>query len=492
MLETPIRRRTSVNGVLFWWVLSIGALLLFAVNAFPAVQQGGVLLYALIWILIVIGFFIFIRQWSFSAILGRKVDLLEIPIYLGVTSVFLINIFGFAPYFDEKYLYRLSSVYYLPSGLMLTGAGLFSMWFGYAVVSRFFKPRALPKTNKVYSNPSLQLSLLVYAGVMVLRLILISLGSGEMILSDKVRIGGEWYQWLVYLIELRWFFIALYTVQVAKKQWPRRYLLIVLLIEGIMSVVSGWSSLLFKIGILVIGCLMYTEQKLPWKRIIFMAVLVSFVVLILTPVTRDLRSARRQSGGVTWDDISASFSHTWGKGVDNGWNLFSNLLIVRQTVIAQTPSILMNSIPSTYPYLPWQELALVPFTFIPRVFWPSKPVYTNVESWLTVQVFGGVEGSGSSAVTMVGNAYMYGGWVVVIVGMFAVGVLASLMYRWLAVPGLLQGQGTLLAVYASVVIANFHIGEGDFVSQFQGIVQRVAVFLAVATILGFGKGKNFD
>lgn len=492
MIGAKPYRWMSGHGVLFWLVLCLVALLAFFMYAFPAILDGGVIIYGVLWILTVIGFVLFIRQWSFSAKLNRRVDPLEIPIYLGITSVFLISIFGFAPYFDETYLYKLPSVSHLPSGLLLTSIGLFSTWLGYAVTSNSFK-LGTPSQRKIpYENPSLSFALLTYSGVMILRLVLISLGSGEMILSDKVRIGGDWYQWLVYLIELRWFFIALFTIQVAKKNWPRRFLIIVLIVESAMSVVSGWSSLLLKIGILVIGCLMYTEQKLPWRKLFSMAVIAFAIVVFLTPVTRDLRTARRQSGTVTWANIEASIERTWGRGIDNGWELFSSLAIDRQSVIAQTPSILMNSIPSTFPFLPWQDLAVAPLTFIPRVFWPSKPVYTNVESWLTVQVFGGVEGSGSSAVTMAGNAYMYGGWVVVIIGMFATGVLAGLMYRWLAVPGFLQNQVGLLAVYAGVVIANFHIGEGDFISQFQGITQRIVVFLVVATVLGLGTRRKSD
>ena len=56
-------------------------------------MQSGVILYIGLWLLIVIGLFVFIRRWSFSAILGRPFDILEIPIYIGLTSMFLIQAF---------------------------------------------------------------------------------------------------------------------------------------------------------------------------------------------------------------------------------------------------------------------------------------------------------------------------------------------------------------------------------------------------------------
>ena len=67
--------------------------------------------------------------------------------------------------------------------------------------------------------------------------------------------------------------------------------------------------------------------------------------------------------------------------------------------------------------------------------------------------------------------------------MFIIGIVTGLFYRWFAIPGLLNNQMGLLAVYAGVVIANFHLGEGDFVSIWQGLVQRTLVFLVVAWFL---------
>jgi len=393
--------------------------------------------------------------------------------------MFLIQAFGLAPYLDVKYLRLLPSVSYLPSGLLLTGTGLFSMLVGYTLVSRSYKPNSTQSTNKFYAAPSLSLTISFYVGLLFLRLVLIALGGGEMIQSNTVRIGGDWNQWLIYAIELRWFFIALVTLQVAAGKWPRRLIVLLLLVEGGLAIISGWSSLLPKIILLVFSCLIYTGRKLPWRTLIPAAIIVTSLIVFSIPITRNIRF----TGQISWSNLNKSLEATWGQGVNNGWKLFSDLIIGRQTVIAQTPSIVLNLIPDTIPYLPLQEVLVAPISFIPRVIWPSKPVYTNLGTWLTIRVFGGQAADGSSAVTMAGNAYMYGGWPVVIVGMAFMGILAALMYRWLAIPGLLNNQVGLLAVYAAVVIANFHLGESDFVSIWQGLIQRLFVFLVIARIL---------
>jgi len=444
-------------------------------------MSGSMLLSIGLWLLMAAGLFVFISRWSFSAILGRQFDILEIPVYLGLTSIFLIQVFGLAPYFDAKYLRFLPSVSYLPSGLLLTGTGFFSMLFGYALVSKSYKPDPTQSLNKSYDTPSLTLTFFVYVGLLFLRLGLIALGGGEMILgSTVIRVGGDsWYQWFGYLMETRWFFIALVSLQVFSGRWPRQIFIFVVLIETTMAVVSGWSSLLPKIVVLVLGCLIYARQKLPWRPLLLAVIVVIAVIIFSVPITRHLRYA----GQLTFSKVNDSILATWGEGFDNGWNIFSDLMIQRQTATAQTPAILLYLIPETLPYLPWQELAVAPITFIPRVIWPSKPVYTNLGSWLMIEVFGGTEGGGSAAVTIAGNAYMYGGWFVVVIGMFIIGIVTGLFYRWFAIPGLLNNQMGLLAVYAGVVIANFHLGEGDFVSIWQGLVQRTLVFLVVAWFL---------
>jgi hypothetical protein len=115
--------------------------------------------------------------------------------------------------------------------------------------------------------------------------------------------------------------------------------------------------------------------------------------------------------------------------------------------------------------------------------WPTKPAYGQISGYVTVAYFGLDPSVGSSDPTMVGSAYMYGGWFVAIIGMFLLGIVCGVLYRGLALPGLRHKQVGLLATYAGVMIANFHIGEGDVAGTWQGVIQRLVVFAIVVLLL---------
>jgi len=147
----------------------------------------------------------------------------------------------------------------------------------------------------------------------------------------------------------------------------------------------------------------------------------------------------------------------------------------------------MNLTPSAIPFLPINELIQTPLTVIPRILWPDKPVFTDTYSVITQDYLGLPENSGASAPTIVGNAYMYGGWWVVIIGMLILGLFFGLIYKYLVIPSFENNYIALLAFYGGFVIANFHIGEGDFISIWQGLVQRGIVFLLVLIFLSARK-----
>ena len=110
-------------------------------------------------------------------------------------------------------------------------------------------------------------------------------------------------------------------------------------------------------------------------------------------------------------------------------------------------------------------------------------MFADTYSVITQDYLGLSENSGASAPTIVGNAYMYGGWAVVIFGMIILGIVFGFLYKYLVIPSLNNSNVAFLSLYAGYVIANFHIGEGDFISVWQGLVQRGLVFLLLLLLL---------
>ena len=417
---------------------------------------------------------------SFSARLGR-VDFLEAPVYLSGTCLLLINVFGLFVYFDARlYLPTLGSVDNLPLGLLLSGSGLVTLWIGYGLVSHLYRAGLTRGAKPVAPSwslvPGVVRVLGLYLVLLVVRAWLITQGLGEA-LEQRIELG-PWRQVILYLPDLRFPLIALVALQVAGRRWPRYLLGVVVLCEGAIGTSTGWSSAFPKALFLIVACSVYERRRLPVRALCLFAL----ATVVSVPVARTMRTADWQSVGSVVRSLDRSAQQVWGGGYQGGWKMFSNLMIKRQSAIAQTPAIYVRTIPGVFPYRPVRELLLAPLAFIPRNFWPSKPTYSDIAIAVTSDYLGQARGQGSSAVTMAGNAYMYGGWPVAITAMFVLGIILGLVYVYLALPSILTGNVGLRAVYPAFVIATFHIGEGDLVSVLQSIVQRNALFLAVVLV----------
>lgn len=405
----------------------------------------------------------------FSVQIVKQIDLLEIPVYMTLTNLFLIGITGVAVYFDPSLLI-LPSTADLPASLLLITASLWAMWGGYALVSLTWRKQNPEARAARFSTPSLRRTLILYGGVLLLRLGLFAAGSGE-----RFRIGGgldlfgEWSQWVTYLRATSWVTLALILIQVMRGKWGR-WLYGTLVIELLMAILTGWASQLIKLAALFLAVMVYT-RKPPGSRLIVIAlwVLGSFM---LTPLARFMRG--------TDQDLDALLRGVQVVANSDAANSTWTLFLRRQSAIAQTPALIMLKTPSVVPYRSLDELMLAPFSFIPRALWTNKPAYADIGSLVTSQYFGIDPRNGSSAATFAGNLYMYGGTALVILVMIAFGAFSAVIYRVFAVPGLLSGQVGLLAAYAGIVIFNLHLGEGEILGTFQGMLQVSVIFYGAA------------
>jgi hypothetical protein len=409
---------------------------------------------------------------SVSARVRRRVDLLEIPLYLSLTGVFLIGLFGLPVFWDETLLMPTLGPDDMPGGLMLSIVAIVSIWLGYATGTIGMKrsPRTQAPDDSRFT-PRFVAALAIYVAVVAVRVGLLAQGEGEH--YRATRQFGDYQQLLIYTIELRWFFLAMTQYEAFRGKWPMPAAVAITVLEAGMSLAAGWTSGLLKVSIITMAMLGYAQRQIAAR-----VAIVSLVgVAVMMPVAREMRKTYSVDAQTTVAQFRAAVS---GSRQDYVGSL-TGLLFRRQSAVAQTPSLIMALTPRVVPYRPLSELLAIPVSFVPRFVWPNKPAFSETTGDLSRAYFG-VEGSGSSAPTLAGSAYLYGGVVPVLILAPLLGLLAAGLYRTLVLPGF-DGRPVLIPIYAAIVIGTFQVGEGDLIAVWQGIVQRAFVFGAVAVLV---------
>lgn len=434
-----------------------------------------------LWVLISLGCWYFIKRWSFSAVLGKGIDLLEIPVYLNFTGLVLISLFGIAPYLDRTHLIPLvDTPIDLPRGLLLIGVGYVAMWGGYAITvgtlkARAFQRNVYPTTSLNFDNPSLSRAMGLYFFIVFLKLVVFHI--------YQINLGGL-RQPVFFFLETSWLLLALFIIQTALGRWPRSVLVIMLTCEAFIVILSGWSSALLKIMFILIAGFAYTGKRVPYT-LLLAGCLAGFV---LTPVTRSMRTADSSSADAVISAVTMSVDRYW-YSAQEGVSANQELLIRRQSATAQLPGFMLRLTPSVIPYRSTSELLSIPISFIPRALWPNK-LKSGEKGTTFAEEYLGLDGSSAAATTLAGSSYMYGGWTVMIIMMGLAGIIFAITYYLIMVPALNSSQVGLMALYAGLIMANFHLGEGDIAGMWQGLIQRTFVFFCCLVILCINRSTN--
>lgn len=462
--------------VVIWWSVTLVAvpLIIYMANRKSSLE---VITYLGLWLLISVVCLYFVKKWSFSVRLGKGIDFLEIPVYLSFTGLMLIGLFGAVPYLDRKYL--LPSIDLstdLPFGLLLMGIGYLAMWGGYTIAVVVLNKHAAYRNVRSgrdfdFNNPVLFRAIGLYSLIIILKLFLFSNSS-----NGQVNLGPL-QQPLIFLLESSWLLLALFTVQTTLGRWPRWIFVAVIVMEISTAVLSGWSSGLLKILFVLFASVSYTGKRMSYPLLL----IVVFAGFVLTPVARSMRNADRSSLSNVTNSLVASTNAYWGES-SQGTSFNQELLVGRQSGTAQLPALILKLTPSRIPYRSTTELMSIPISFIPRALWPDK-LESGGKGIAFAEEYLGLVGHGAAATTMAGSAYMYGGWVIVILMMGTAGIIFALTYYLIMIPALNKQQVGLFALYAGIVIANFHIGEGDIAGLWQGLVQRTAVLFCCLFVL---------
>jgi len=124
-------------------------------------------------------------------------------------------------------------------------------------------------------------------------------------------------------------------------------------------------------------------------------------------------------------------------------------------------ALIMDKTPSDIPYRSLDEVVTAPVTgLIPRLLWPDKPVRLSGYNFYVEYYEGG--GSSSSAITLPGSLYLYGGAGVVVLGMVMVGLALRVVDD--AARAAMRPAGALLFLLVFNVVVKQEVDAATFLA----------------------------
>lgn len=212
----------------------------------------------------------------------------------------------------------------------------------------------------------------------------------------------------------------------------RTTLAISVLSLGAVGLLSGTKESLVLLGLAVVLGRASFRRRLPATRIIIIfAAILAVVVPVITAYRQVVTQTPGQRLSVSYvlENIGSIWSQTKqvnGLQSEQEQGPFQTFLW-RESRISDL-GIIVQRTPSEIPYAPVSEVVEAPIVgLVPRLIWPSKPVlksgldfshrYYNIPA--TVYT--------SSASTPIGDLYIHGGYLVVIMGMLILGFVLSII-----------------------------------------------------------------
>jgi hypothetical protein len=213
-------------------------------------------------------------------------------------------------------------------------------------------------------------------------------------------------------------------------------------------------------------------------------------LLIVVPFNQSYRSNDRSASGTlsvsqALDAAPSILGQTIGSGNAGGVLSSSATFLVSRFREIDSPAIIMQRTPGQIGFVSPVQLVTGPIaTLVPRAVWPGKPILDP--GYEFSQTYYGLPAGvyTSSALTVVGDLYLHGGWIPVIVGMFFLGCGVRLFDDVMDVCGNPHCVFLFLLMFPSLVNQ-----EGDWGETLDGIAGVLLIWL-FATYLTFRKRER--
>lgn len=290
--------------------------------------------------------------------------------------------------------------------------------------------------------------------------------------------GASGYQQLLNVLQMcAPLAVAAAALQVfrQKRRGARVALISLLAVELAVSAASGDKVNFLNAMLAVIVPWSAVHLRLP-KSLIVVGILAFFVIVI--PFSSTYRQSVRSNGNALSTVSALQQFPTVFTGTLSGSQMLPNMAqsfsyLASRIQEVDSPAIIIQKTPDVVPYLSPAQLVELPLSsLIPRAIWTGKPIYVpmyQVSQEYYDQPASLIQAAG---ITPVGDLFRYGGWVPVVVGMFALGAAVRLLDGFLEIGNNPHAVFLVLLLFPSVVVA-----ESGWVAIFMGIPSTLFIWL---------------
>lgn len=389
-------------------------------------------------------------------------------------------------FLEERYTTYSFSQTYTAWGVSLVVFGALIIWIGFDTLSRIVKPSAFLR-NFGNRLPSARVLILAFGIVATLQLItLLTLGSEY---SRDVSALGPFAGLLrlfAVIADTNLLIVAFIAYGAFLKRYSWHMLAAVVGVQIMLDLASGfrkpivWMMLTIFIAALLAGANM--------RRLAAFGVILFGVAIIVVPMMPFIRQSIT-SGDPMLSALGHAYQESWGKGLGEGFAGFGDAVMRRQTEVAQMPGVILEQTPQDHRFRGWLEFLLIPTMLVPRFLWPGKPQVTQGVEFSHEYLGFPLSSTSSTAMTIMGEAYMFAGFGTLIVACLIVGGAAALVFRLFIQSGMIPLGIAMIPRLIDI--------DSQFSSMLLGFIQDAFIFTVVAVALVtlpasqplFGKGE---
>jgi hypothetical protein len=433
-----------------------------------------------------------------SRIRRGKLQLFELPVYL--TAIFLLE-FGLTPlrnFIDPEQIDKNLSAdgRDLVQALAYVILGTVMFWIGSELARPRERNRLTPHrlTEDLAGEPH-KASVLI----MLVALYAASFGTKLLLLENQLfSFVGSWEKYYQHLASMQVLnaisqlgTLALIIAAIERYRarhdplW-RMIFVVVLSSELLWGLISGSKGMLLQnfIVLALVSSFVQRRLNLRWLAIAF------FALVLFYPFSNAYRSVVTGRGAVEVTSFAVAaragqmaFSEV-GRGESSAgafWRDGLNSTLSRMDLLTCVAEVLTLGPRADIVKgnVHWWLLPIYPF--VPRFLWPSKPIIQE-GGWFTVALRGGsgdaLSAGSSTAITYPGDLYLQFGLPGILVGMFALGVVA----QWFTnrVNGTAEPRD--LFVYAAVFLIGFPI-EADVFSVWASLIKLLVILYVLGRLI---------